>query len=74
MPPIGIGLPPPELEDIQIAEATYSAAMKIVLERDALKKDDRTADFVTEFQRRFVLGSPVGLTKRPPTDWPLKTF
>jgi hypothetical protein len=40
MPPIGIGLPPPELEDIQIAEATYSAAMKIVLERDALKKDD----------------------------------
>jgi len=48
MPPIGIGLPPPELEDIQIAEATYSAAMKIVLERDALKKDDRTADFVTD--------------------------
>jgi hypothetical protein len=46
--PSGLSLPPPELEDTQIAEATYSAAMKIVLERDALKKDDRTADFVTD--------------------------
>jgi hypothetical protein len=46
--PSGLGLPPPELEDAQIAEATYSAAMKIVLERDALKKDDPTADFVTD--------------------------
>jgi hypothetical protein len=46
--PSGLGLPPPELEDPQIAEATYSAAMKIVLERDALKKDDPTADFVTD--------------------------
>src|SRR6266403_2884910 len=33
--PSGLSLPPPELEDTQIAEATYSAAMKIVLERDA---------------------------------------
>lgn len=42
------GLPSPELEDVQIAEATSSAAMKIVLERIALKKDDRSADFVTD--------------------------
>ena len=46
--PLESGLPPPELEDAQIAEATYSAAMKIVLERDALKKDDRTADFLID--------------------------
>jgi hypothetical protein len=46
--PMGSGLPPPELEDNQIAEATSVAAMKIVLERDALKKDDRSADFVTD--------------------------
>jgi hypothetical protein len=41
-------LPPPELEDAQIAEATSRAAMKIVLERTALKKDDRLADFLTD--------------------------
>ena len=46
--PSGLGLLPPELEDTQIAEATSVAAMKIVLERDALKKDDRSADFVTD--------------------------
>ena len=46
--PARLGLPPPELEDAQIAEATSSAAMKIVLERSALKKDDPTADFVTD--------------------------
>jgi hypothetical protein len=28
------GLPPPELEDAQIAEATSSAAMKMVLARE----------------------------------------
>ncbi len=42
------GLPPSELEDAQIAEATSRAAMKIVLERNALKKDDRLADFLTD--------------------------
>ena len=40
-------LPSLELEDTQIAEATFSAAMKVVLERIA-KEDDRTADFVTD--------------------------
>jgi hypothetical protein len=42
------GLPPSELEDAQIAEATSLAAMKIVLERTALKKDDRLRDFLTD--------------------------
>ena len=42
--PMKSGLPSPELEDAQIAEATYSAAMKIVLERDGLKD----ADFITD--------------------------
>ena len=49
--PVKSGLPPPELEDAQIAEATSSAAMKMVLareERSALKKDDRISDFVTD--------------------------
>jgi hypothetical protein len=46
--PMGSGLPPPELEDNQIAEVTSSAAMKIVVARNALKKDDPTADFVTD--------------------------
>jgi hypothetical protein len=45
--PARLGLPPPELEDAQIAEATSNAAMKIVLERGA-KKDDRISDFVTD--------------------------
>jgi hypothetical protein len=31
-----------------------------------------TFGIVGAFRRRFVLGSPVGLIKRPPTDWPLK--
>jgi methylmalonyl-CoA mutase cobalamin-binding subunit len=48
MRPMGSGLPPPELEDNQIAEVASSAAMKIVLARDALKKHDPTADFVTD--------------------------
>jgi hypothetical protein len=43
--PARLGLPPPELEDAQIAEATSSA---IVLERSALKEDDRISDFVTD--------------------------
>jgi hypothetical protein len=46
--PSGLGLPPPELEDNEIAEATSRAAMKKVLEREALKTDDRTADFITD--------------------------
>jgi hypothetical protein len=49
--PVKLGLPPPELEDAQIAEATSGAAMKMVLEREergALKKDDRISDFVTD--------------------------
>jgi hypothetical protein len=49
--PAGSGLPPPQLEDAQIAEATSSAAMKMVLareERSALKKDGRISDFVTD--------------------------
>jgi hypothetical protein len=41
-------LPPSELEDAQIAEAASRAAMKIVLERTASKKDDRLGDFVTD--------------------------
>ena len=48
--PAKSGLPPPELEDAQIAEATSSAAMKMVLareERSALK-DGRISDFVTD--------------------------
>lgn len=46
--PAESGLPPSELEDAQIAEATSRAAMKIVLERTALKKDDRLGDFLTD--------------------------
>ena len=38
----------PELSDAQIAEATSTAAMKIVLERSALEKNDRVANFVTD--------------------------
>ena len=40
-------LPPPELEDAQIAEATSQAAMKIVLQRSALNKD-QSSDFLTD--------------------------
>ncbi|HKG99971.1 MAG TPA: hypothetical protein VKB08_04510, partial [Bradyrhizobium sp.] len=46
--PAQLGLPPAELDDSQIAEATSSAAMKIVVARSALKTNDRTADFVTD--------------------------
>jgi hypothetical protein len=49
--PVKSGLPPPELEDAQFAEATSGAAMKMVLrreERGALKKDERISDFVTD--------------------------
>ena len=38
----------PELNDAQIAQATSTAAMKIVLERSALEKNDRIANFVTD--------------------------
>jgi hypothetical protein len=40
-------LPPPELEDAQIAEAASRAAMKMVLQRTALKKD-KHSDFLTD--------------------------
>ena len=46
--PAASGLPPPELDDAQIAEVTSNAAMEIVLERIASTKNDRTADFVTD--------------------------
>jgi hypothetical protein len=46
--PAESGLPPSESEDAQIAEATSRAAMKIVLERAALKNDDRLDDFLTD--------------------------
>ncbi|SHN81049.1 hypothetical protein SAMN05444170_4596 [Bradyrhizobium erythrophlei] len=46
--PADSGLPPFELDDAHIAEATSRAAVKIVLERTALKKDDRLADFLTD--------------------------
>jgi hypothetical protein len=46
--PAESGLPPSELADAQIAEATFRAAMKIVLERTALKESDPLGDFVTD--------------------------
>ena len=46
--PTQSGLPSPDLEDADIAEATSNAAMKVVLERGILKKGDRTADLVTD--------------------------
>jgi hypothetical protein len=46
--PTQSGLPSPDLDDTEIAEATSSAAMKTVLERAAFPKGDRTADFVTD--------------------------
>ncbi len=46
--PTQSGLPPPELEDVEIAEATSTAAMKVVLERSGAKAKDRTADFITD--------------------------
>ena len=46
--PSGSSLPPLELEDAQVAEATSSAAMQIVLKRSALNKSDRNSDFVTD--------------------------
>ena len=39
---------PAEFDDAQIAEATSAAAMKIVLERKVLKKNDPAIDFVTD--------------------------
>jgi hypothetical protein len=38
----------PELDDAQIAEATSTAAMKIVLERIAPNENDRVENFVTD--------------------------
>ena len=37
-----------ELDDAQIAEATSDAALKMVLERKVLKKNDPAIDFVTD--------------------------
>jgi hypothetical protein len=37
-----------ELDDAQIAEATSDAAMKMVLQRRVLNKDDPAIDFVTD--------------------------
>jgi preprotein translocase subunit SecA len=48
MPATESGLPPSELDDAQIAEATSRAAMRIVLQRTESKKDDRLDDFVTD--------------------------
>ena len=39
---------PAELDDAQIAEATSAAAMKMVLERRLLVKNDPAIDFVTD--------------------------
>jgi hypothetical protein len=38
----------PDMEDAQIAEATASAAMRTVLEREGLRNTDRQAEFVTD--------------------------
>jgi len=38
----------PDVEDAQIAEATASAAMRTVLEREGLRNTDRQAEFVTD--------------------------
>lgn len=46
--PTQSGLPSPDLKDTDVAEATSNGAMKVVLERNALKKGDRAADFVTD--------------------------
>jgi hypothetical protein len=46
--PAASSLPPPELDDAQIAQAASNAAMNVVLERNASTKNDRTADLVTD--------------------------
>jgi hypothetical protein len=46
--PAASGLPPPELDDAEIAEAASNAAINTVLDRIASTKNDRTADFVTD--------------------------
>jgi hypothetical protein len=50
------GLPPSELDDAQIAEATSRAAMRIVLQRTESKKDDRLDDFVTRAKQFLLTG------------------
>jgi pimeloyl-ACP methyl ester carboxylesterase len=55
--PARLGLPPPELEDAQIAEATSNAAMKIVLERGA-KKDVRIPALYMAGDRDLVVKFP----------------
>jgi hypothetical protein len=49
--PVKSGLPSPELEDAQIAEATSGAAMQMALareERGAAEERDRISDFITD--------------------------
>jgi hypothetical protein len=46
--PTQSGLPSPNFNDSEIAEATSNAAMKVVLERGVSEKGDRTADFITD--------------------------
>jgi hypothetical protein len=46
--PTESGLPAPELEDADIAEATSTAAMKVVLERIRSDQKDQGADFITD--------------------------
>jgi len=41
---MGSGLPPPDLQDAEIAEATSAAAMKIVLERTGSDRNDFATD------------------------------
>ena len=48
MPASGINFTASRIRNAQIAEATSQAAMKIVLERIALKKDDKLSDFLTD--------------------------
>ncbi len=46
--PGGSGLPPPDLEDAQIAETVSTAAMKLVLEQSSQNENDWAAEFVTD--------------------------
>jgi hypothetical protein len=46
--PAEASLRSPELEDAQIAEATSTAAMKVVLDGAGLNQNDPTADFIND--------------------------
>ena len=60
--PSGSSLPPLELEDAQVAEATSSAAMQIALERSALnkKRPEGAAARVPDDRRMGAVGSARG--------------